>query len=68
MGSDIKRVRAGLDLTQARFAELLGVHLVTVKKWETDALHPSPMARAFLALLKDPVIARRVVWRLTHAT
>jgi DNA-binding transcriptional regulator YiaG len=34
---EVRRVRNGLGLTQSQFAELLGVHLVTVKKWETGA-------------------------------
>ena len=33
----VRRVRKALGLTQSQFAELLGVHLVTVKKWETGA-------------------------------
>jgi len=34
---EVRRVRKALGLSQSKFAELLGVHLVTVKKWETGA-------------------------------
>jgi DNA-binding transcriptional regulator YiaG len=36
-GAQVKRVREVLGLTQHQFAERLGVHPVTVAKWETDA-------------------------------
>ena len=35
---EVKRIRKQLGLTQSKFAELIGVHVVTVKKWETGAL------------------------------
>ena len=34
-GSDIKRVRKTLELTQKKFAELLGVSKATMERWET---------------------------------
>ena len=34
---EVRRARKTLGLSQSKFAELLGVHLVTVKKWETGA-------------------------------
>ena len=36
-GAEVKRIRKALGLTQRQFAERLGVHVVTVAKWETDA-------------------------------
>ena len=33
----VRRARKALGLSQSKFAALLGVHLVTVKKWETGA-------------------------------
>jgi DNA-binding transcriptional regulator YiaG len=36
-GAQVKRVREALGLTQHQFAERVGVHPVTVAKWETDA-------------------------------
>jgi DNA-binding transcriptional regulator YiaG len=35
--NEVRRARKVLGLSQSKFAELLGVHLVTVKKWETGA-------------------------------
>ena len=34
-GSDIKRVRKTLRLTQKKFAELVGVSKATMERWET---------------------------------
>jgi DNA-binding transcriptional regulator YiaG len=34
---EVRRARKALELSQSKFAALLGVHLVTVKKWETGA-------------------------------
>ena len=34
---EVRHARKALGLSQSKFAELLGVHLVTVKKWETGA-------------------------------
>jgi DNA-binding transcriptional regulator YiaG len=34
----VKRGRKSLGLSQSEFAALLGVHVVTVKKWETGKL------------------------------
>lgn len=33
-GADIKRIRDGLGLTQAALAAKLGVHTLTVARWE----------------------------------
>jgi transcriptional regulator with XRE-family HTH domain len=35
-GQEVKRIRHALGLTQRQFAAQLGVHVVTVAKWETD--------------------------------
>jgi DNA-binding transcriptional regulator YiaG len=35
-GAEVKRIRKALGLTQRQFAESVGVHVVTVAKWETD--------------------------------
>jgi DNA-binding transcriptional regulator YiaG len=47
----VRRVRKALGLSQSRFAALLGVHLVTVKKWETGAQRMRPMAERLIRLL-----------------
>ena len=42
----IRRLRARAGLTQKALGELLGVHQVTVARWETGERHiPEPSAR-----------------------
>ena len=49
-GTTVRRLRRRLGLTQSQFAERLGVHLVTVKKWETGAQRIGPLAARLLQL------------------
>ena len=44
----IRRIRDGLGLTQGQLAELLGVHPLTVSKWERGLLEPSAHHEGFL--------------------
>ncbi len=46
--SEVKAIRSSLGFTQTQFAQLLGVHSLTVSKWERDELHPSPHQQAML--------------------
>ena len=39
--SDIKKLRGQLGLNQAEFAQLAGVHPITVSKWERNEASPS---------------------------
>jgi DNA-binding transcriptional regulator YiaG len=55
---DIARLRKALALTQARLAELTGVHPMTVSKWERGVLAPTPHALAILQAL-DAASGRR---------
>lgn len=41
LGSEIRSVRDSLRLTQAQFAALLGVHAVTVCRWEVGTQSPT---------------------------
>lgn len=41
-GAEIRSVREALKLSQSQFAMLLGVHAVTVSRWETGAQSPTP--------------------------
>lgn len=45
---EIREIREGLDLTQTQLANLLGVHPLTVSKWERGVLKPSPHQQAML--------------------
>jgi DNA-binding transcriptional regulator YiaG len=41
-GAEVERLRKRLGMTQAEFAKLLGVHRVTVTRWETEAVTIQP--------------------------
>ncbi len=47
----IKAVRKRLGLTGSKFAALLGVHPVTLRRWEAGLRPVSPMAERLLLLL-----------------
>ena len=54
---DIRRIREGLGVSQAVFAELLGASTSTVRAWEQGAREPSEMARRLIALAeRDPQV------------
>ena len=46
-GDELKEHRRRLRLTQTQLAERLGVHVITISKWERD-IHPIPRAVALL--------------------
>jgi DNA-binding transcriptional regulator YiaG len=51
---DLKAARAGLGLTQAQLAAELGVHAMTVSKWETGQRGiPEPVARLVQRLVAE---------------
>ena|SRR5690242_9517031 len=55
-GVDVRAVRARTGLSQAKFAELLGIELATLRNWEQGRREPTGPARALLrAIRKDPV-------------
>ena len=52
---DVKSIRKGLHMTQARFSETFGFSLDAVKHWEGGRRTPESSARAFLTVIaKDP--------------
>ena len=57
-GPQVKRIRQALGLTQQQFADRLGVHKVTVAKWETDAQGMRGPAARLIALLGQSIKAR----------
>jgi len=48
-GQQIRTLRERLGFTQVQLAQLLGVHPLTVSRWERDELAPSPHQAALLA-------------------
>ena len=53
---DVRAVRRLTGLSQARFAELIGIELATLRNWEQGRRQPTGPARALLrAVRKDPV-------------
>jgi len=44
----IKQLRNKLKLTQKEFAKRLGVHVVTIIRWEGGSFKPSKMAKTVL--------------------
>jgi putative transcriptional regulator len=52
---DVKNIRKGLHMTQARFSETFGFSLDAIKHWEGGRRTPEASARAFLTVIaKDP--------------
>lgn len=45
---DIFKLRGRLDLSQAQFGNLFGVHPMTVSKWERGLLKPTPYQIALM--------------------
>src|SRR5579871_3133314 len=53
---DVKSIRKGLNLTQAKFSNLFGFSLDAVKHWEGGRRTPEASARAFLTVIaRNPV-------------
>jgi putative transcriptional regulator len=52
---DVKSIRQGLKMTQARFSATFGFSLDAVKHWEGGRRTPESSARAFLTVIaKNP--------------
>lgn len=47
--SEIRSIRRLLGLNQAQFGQLMGVHAITVSKWESGITSPSDYQLAFLS-------------------
>lgn len=59
-GSDIRRIRERLGLTQAQLGTLLNAHFVTVSRWETDQLKPDHYQEAMLREFKKASAEREI--------
>jgi DNA-binding transcriptional regulator YiaG len=51
--AEVKHLRKRLGLTQSKFAALVGVHLVTVKKWEVGLQSMRRPTERLIRLLAD---------------
>jgi putative transcriptional regulator len=59
---DVRAVRQLTGLSQAKFAELLGIELSTLRNWEQRRRQPTGPARALLrAIQNDPVAVIRAL-------
>lgn len=56
--SEVRRIRQRLGLTQGALARRLGVHKVTVAKWEADMRSPGGTAVTLLRLLTKTAPSR----------
>jgi putative transcriptional regulator len=62
--SDVRSVRRLTGLSQAKFAELLGIELSTLRNWEQGRREPTGPAQALLrAIRNDPVAVIRALTR-----
>jgi DNA-binding transcriptional regulator YiaG len=55
----VKKIRLHLGLTQDQFAAKIGVHRMTVSKWETGANSPTGMALQALERLAQRAEKRK---------
>jgi putative transcriptional regulator len=63
---DIRLIRESLGLSQALFADFLGVALATVRSWEQGQREPSSLARRLLGEIRgDPKYWRQKLARTT---
>lgn len=70
--TEIVAVRNSLNMTQGQLAQLLGVHSLTVSKWERGLLRPTPHQEALLraaggAAQRAPDVGAIVVGALVGA-
>ena len=58
-GTEIRAIRRLLGLNQAQFAQLMGVHAITVSKWESGVTSPTDYQQAFLSQYRVAVDAEK---------
>ena len=59
-GKDIKDKRKAKGWTQKELADFLGVHRITVTRWETDEGKPHPVIMRFLGSLEEATEAEGI--------
>lgn len=57
--TNIAPLRQALGLSQAEFAQLLGVHAMTVSKWERGIAQPTPYQAALMEQFDRAAQAKR---------
>jgi len=66
-GPDVKRIRAGYELSQSEFASLLGISIKTLQNWEQGRRNPEGAARVLLQVAaKHPEAVWDVVRPITE--
>jgi putative transcriptional regulator len=50
---DARKIRHLTGLSQAQFAELLGIELATLRNWEQGRRHPTGPARALMRAIRN---------------
>ncbi|TDR94570.1 helix-turn-helix domain-containing protein [Enterovirga rhinocerotis] len=59
---DVAGIRAGLRMTQTRFAEVFGFSAGTIRDWEQGRRQPDTAARAYLKVIeREPEIVRKAL-------
>ncbi len=62
--TEAAKIRREINVTQEVFAQMLGVSLGTVRKWESGTIQPSGAARTLLKIVvKHPGIVREAAMK-----
>lgn len=59
VGRDIAKLRKAMRLSQVKFAQLFGVHFMTVSKWENGFAFPSDHQSALMQQFSQTVALKR---------
>jgi putative transcriptional regulator len=63
--SGVRTIRERTSLSQAEFAQLIGVSVKTLQNWEQDRRRPTGPAAALLSIIEhDPSMAVKAIHRL----
>ena len=57
-GEQILKLRSAMGLSQVQFAQLFGVHFMTVSKWENESAFPSAYQAALMQQFAATVAAK----------
>ena len=57
--NQILALRTALGLSQVQFAQLFGVHFMTISKWERGVVAPSPYQTALMGQFAQTAAARQ---------